>query len=30
MQQLEPNMEQLTGFKVGNEYDKAVYCHLLI
>ena len=26
-QQLEPNMEQLTGFKVGKEYDKAVYCH---
>ena len=25
MQQLEPNMEQLTGFKVGNEYDKAAY-----
>ena len=20
-------MEQLIGFKVGKEYDKAVYCH---
>ena len=26
-QQLEPNMEQLTGSKLGKEYDKAVYCH---
>ena len=26
-QHLEPNMEQLIGFKVGKEYDKAVYCH---
>ena len=25
-QQLEPQME-LTGSKLGNEYDKAVYCH---
>ena len=25
-QQLEPNMEQ-TGFKLGKEYVKAVYCH---
>ena len=27
-QQLEPDMEQLTGSKLGNEYVKAVYCHL--
>ena len=26
-QQLEPDMEQQTGFKVGEEYVKAVYCH---
>ena len=26
-QQLEPNMEQWTGFKLGKEYIKAVYCH---
>ena len=26
-QQLEPDMEQLTGSKLGREYDKAVYCH---
>ena len=26
-QQLEPNMEQQTGFKTGKEYIKAVYCH---
>ena len=26
-QQLEPDMEQLTGFKLGKEYVKAVYCH---
>ena len=26
-QQLEPNMEQQTGFKMGKEYIKAVYCH---
>ena len=25
--QLEPGMEQLTGSKLGKEYDKAVYCH---
>ena len=25
-QQLEPYME-LTGSKLGNEYDKAIYCH---
>ena len=25
-QQLEPDMEQLTGSKLGKEYDKAVYC----
>ena len=27
-QQLEPDMEQLTGSKLGKEYVKAVYCHL--
>ena len=26
-QQLEAYMEQLTGSRLGNEYDKAVYCH---
>ena len=26
-QQLELDMEQQTGFKLGNEYIKAVYCH---
>ena len=26
-QQLEPDMEQQTGFKLGEEYDKALYCH---
>ena len=26
-QQLEPDMEQWTGSKVGKEYIKAVYCH---
>ena len=26
-QQLEPNMEQQTGSKLGKEFDKAVYCH---
>ena len=26
-QQLEPDMEQQTGSKVGKEYAKAVYCH---
>ena len=26
--QLEPDMEQRTGSKLGNEYIKAVYCHL--
>ena len=26
-QQLEPDMEQQTGSKVGKEYIKAVYCH---
>ena len=25
-QQLEPEVEQLTGSKLGKEYDKAVYC----
>ena len=28
MQQLELDMEQQTGSKLGNEYVKAVYCHL--
>ena len=27
MQQLELDMEQLTGSKWGKQYDKAVYCH---
>ena len=26
-QQLEPNMKQQTGSKLGKEYIKAVYCH---
>ena len=26
-QQLEPDMEQPTGSKLGNEYANAVYCH---
>ena len=26
-QQLELYMEQLTGSKLGKEYNKAVYCH---
>ena len=26
-QQLEPEMEQRTGSKLGKEYVKAVYCH---
>ena len=26
-QQLEPNMEQRTGSKLGKKYVKAVYCH---
>ena len=26
-QQLELNMEQQTGSKLGNEYAKGVYCH---
>ena len=26
-QQMEPYMEQLTGSKLGEWYDKAVYCH---
>ena len=28
-QQLEPDMEQRTGSKLGKEYVKAVYCHLV-
>ena len=27
-QQLEPDMEQLTGSKLRKEYIKAVYCHI--
>ena len=27
-QHLELDMEQQTGFKLGKEYVKAVYCHL--
>ena len=27
-QELEPVMEQQTGFKLGQEYVKAVYCYL--
>ena len=26
-QLLEPDMEQMTGSKLENGYDKAVYCH---
>jgi len=26
-QQLEPDMEQWTGSKLGKEYVKALYCH---
>ena len=26
-QQLASYMEQMTGSKLGKEYDKAVYCH---
>ena len=26
MQQLEPDMEQYTGSKLGKEYEKALYC----
>ena len=26
-QQLDPDMEQQTGYKLGKEYLKAVYCH---
>ena len=29
-QQLELGMEQLTGSKLGKEYNNSVYCHLLI
>ena len=29
-QQLELDMEQRTGSKLGKEHVKAVYCHLLI
>ena len=26
-QQLEPDMEQVTGSKLGKEHDKAIFCH---
>ena len=26
-QQSDPHMEQMTGSKLGKEYDKAEYCH---
>ena len=26
-QQLQPYMEQLTGSKLGKEYDKVIHCH---
>ena len=29
-EQLELDMKKQTGFKLGKEYVKAVYCHLLI
>ena len=29
-QQIQPNMEQQTGFKLGKEYDKAVYVVTLL
>ena len=29
-QQLEPDMEQLTGSKLGKEYDKAVYTENIV
>ena len=29
-QQLEPDMKQRTGSKLGKEYVKAVYCHLCL
>ena len=28
IQQLEPDMEQQSGSKLGKEYVKALYCHL--
>ena len=28
-QQLEPNMEQWTGSKLGKEYNKVIYCNLV-
>ena len=28
-QQLEPDMEQQTGSKLGKKYIKVVYCHLV-
>ena len=27
VQQLEPDMEQLTGSKLGKEYNSTIYCH---
>ena len=29
-QHLEPDIEQWTGSKLGKEYVKGIYCHLLI
>ena len=26
-QQLEPDMKQQNGSKLGKEYEKAIYCH---
>ena len=26
-QQLEPDMEEMSGSKLGKEYIKAIYCH---
>ena len=28
-QQLDPDMGKLTGSKLGKEYNKAIYCHLV-
>ena len=28
-EEIEPDMEQRTGSKLGKEYDKAIYCHLV-
>ena len=26
-QKLEPDTEQLSGYKLGQEFDKAIHCH---